>query len=65
MNQHTSSKRSKISYTKLKFNKYGRIHYLIWLLLGTKEKKSLNIGLHCTLSTVRSVPIVLGFYTIQ
>jgi hypothetical protein len=60
LNQHTSSIRSKISYTKPKFNKYRRIHYLIWLLLGTKEKNSLNIGLDCTLSTVCSVPIVLA-----
>ena len=50
VNQHTSSKRSKISCTKLKCNKYGRIHYLIWLLLGTKEKNSIqDFTVHCQL----------------
>ena len=51
LNQHTCSSRSKISYTKLKFKIYGRIHNLIRLLLGAKEKINWiqNFTVHCQL----------------
>lgn len=50
----------------MKFTKHRRrIHYLIWLLLGTKEKKFTKYRISLYMVNCTPFPLFLHFYTIH